>query len=476
MTAKSGSKDKSLDLFNRRRQLNLGKLDTDNFGQNRSPVSGFTFFLFILFNMDYFLHFEARIPALGALHPAIILVGLIIGLLLLQKDKLKGRGKNDAFKSIFYLIVYIFVSLPLVSYPGSVIRDNMPAVTKAFVFLFFTGLIIDTPKRLKIFVFVFVACEVFRGLEPLYLHITQGYWGSKTYIGEGQFAKRLAGAPTDYVNPNGLGFVIVTSVPYLYYLLWGSSKWRARLVYLLVFPALLYALILTMSRGAMIAFLVVAYMVFKESRHKLAIITITFFALIIGWMNLSPIHKDRYLSVFDSNTREHRTAVGRWNLTKEEFAVGMERPIFGHGIGTAGEAKYHYSGQYQVSHNLYTELLIEVGLIGFIIFVRYMRSVYRTLKINRYWFEVRRNKEECLTKTYEYRLNQALTAVFWMYVVYSINYWGLTHGYWYLFGGLCVALGRHLNGIEALKESDFSTVSEKKSARSKSVFKSKIGT
>lgn len=37
------------------------------------------------------------------------------------------------------------------------------------------------------------------------------------------------------------------------------------------------------------------------------------------------------------------------------------------------------------------------------------------------------------------RLNTVLLTIFWMYVVYSINYWGLSQGYWYLLAGLSVA-------------------------------------
>ena len=43
---------------------------------------------------------------------------------------------------------------------------------------------------------------------------------------------------------------------------------------------------------------------------------------------------------------------------------------------------------------------------------------------------------------YAMRLNKALTAVFFMYAVYSINYWRLSNYYWYLFGGLVFAFDR----------------------------------
>src|SRR5690606_1226423 len=123
-------------------------------------------------------------------------------------------------------------------------------------------------KRLKWALVVFVGCQVIRVLEPLYLNITDGYWGSKTHLGGGEFASRLAGAPTDVINPNELGFVIVTAIPFLHYLLF-SRGWICKLIYLSLMPALMYALILTMSRGAFLALLVVAWVVWKESKHKL---------------------------------------------------------------------------------------------------------------------------------------------------------------------------------------------------------------
>lgn len=408
----------------------FAKLDTQ-------IVSQFSFVLYLYFILDFFLRFSSRIPGYGVIRPTLLAVASISLLLYLQRDKLRGRFGDPIFKALFVLFGYIVVSLPLVEWPGSVVRANIDPFVKAVVFLFFTALIVDTEKRLKWFIAVFVFCQVFRVLEPLYLNITQGYWGSSTHLSGGDFADRLAGAPSDVINPNELGFVIATAIPFLHYLLWPLG-WKSKLLYLAIMPAMLYALILTMSRGGFIALLVVAFLVFKESKHKLGLIVVGV-VLIVGALNvMTPIQKDRYLSLVDSDTAGGASAEGRLKGMVGEFKLGLTRPIVGHGLGTTPEAKFHKWGSTKASHNLYGELIIEMGLIGFVIFLRFLYQIARKLSVVRSRFAALNKSDQ----SYYSRLNKCLIAVFWMYAVYSLNYWGLSQYYWYLLGGLVIAFGR----------------------------------
>lgn len=414
------------------------RVKQDNFAVlNTQIASQFSFVLYLYFILDFFLRFSSRIPGYGVIRPTLLAVAAISVLLFLQRDKLRGRFDDPIFKAIFVLFGYIVISLPLVEWPGSVIRENIDPFIKAVVFLFFTALIIDTEKRLKWFIAVFVFCQVFRVLEPLYLNITQGYWGSSTYLSKGEFADRLAGAPADVINPNELGFVIATAIPFLHYLLWPLG-WKSKLVYLALMPAMLYALILTMSRGGFIALLVVAFLVFKESRHKMGLIVMAV-VLVIGALNvMTPIQKDRYLSLVDRDTAGGVSAEGRLKGMVGEFKLGLTRPVVGHGLGTTSEAKFHKWGSTKVSHNLYAELIIELGLIGFVIFLRFLYLIARKLSVVRSQFAALGRSDQ----SYYSRLNKCLIAVFWMYAVYSLNYWGLSQYYWYLLGGLVIAFGR----------------------------------
>ena len=421
---------------------------------NQSAVGGFTFFLYLYFLVDFFLHLSARIPGYGVVRPTLLLVLMLTMLLVLQKEKFKGWAKDPVMQAMLVFVGYLVFSLPLVEWPGSVIRNNLPEFVKAIVFLFFTALIVDSEKRLKIFLVVFVGCQLVRVFEPLFLNITEGYWGSKTHLGHGEFSARLAGAPSDVINPNELGFVIATIIPFLHYLLW-QGRFKAKLFYLAAMPALLYALILTQSRGAFLALLVVAWMIFKESNRKMALIGVAIAIALAGWNVMSVDQKDRYLSLVGmSESSNTATAEGRIQGMMKEFTLGFSRPVVGHGIGTTPEAKTHILGGSQAAHNFYAEILIETGILGFVFFMRFIMKVYGKFRSN---LELLGDTEPSPPLLFYHRLNKALIAVFWMYVVYSTNYWGLSQYYWYLFAGLAIVFSKRLAEQLAVTDTEKNT-------------------
>ena len=415
-------------------QRDIGPLKPLKENKRLDPVSGFTFGLFIFFNINFFLHLSARIPGYGVVRPTLILVFLLAFLLFLQKDKFQDIYQTEPFKRIKWLIIYLALSFFLVRWPGSAL-NNLPDFVKAVCFFFFVAMIVDTENRLKVFLFVFITCQLIRVYEPLYLNITTGYWGDKTYLGGGEFAQRLSGAPSDVINPNELGFVIATIVPFIYYLLWGGRV-KAKLLFLILLPPLLYALILTMSRGALLALGVVGWIVFKSSRYKVVLIIAAIGVAITGWSVMTDIQKERYLSLVDSEAVGADTADGRLEGMVNEMMLGLtSRPILGNGLGTVSETKFHEWGKGKASHNLYAELLIEVGVVGAFFFLSYIFRLRSSLleaevdALNEFWKN----------------LNLALFAVFWMYVVYSVNYYGLSQYYWYMYGGLVVSVSRIIN-------------------------------
>jgi hypothetical protein len=415
-------------------QLGIGPPKPLKEKKQLDPVSGFTFGLFIFFNIDFFLHLSARIPGYGVVRPTLVLVFLITFLLFSQKNKFQDIYQAEPFKRIKWLVIYLALSFFIVRWPGSAL-NNLPDFVKAICFFFFTAMIVDTERRLKVFLFVFIGCQLVRVYEPLYLNITSGYWGDKTYLGGGEFAQRLSGAPSDVINPNELGFVIATIVPFIYYLLWGGRV-KAKLLFLILLPPLLYALILTMSRGALLALGVVGWVVFKRSKYKAVLIIAAVGIAIGGWSVMTDIQKDRYLSLVDSDTAGAATADGRVEGMLNEMVLGFTtRPIFGNGLGTTVETKFHELGSGKASHNLYAELVIEVGLVGAFFFLSYIFRLRSSL------LKAETHNRAAFWKN----LILALLAVFWMYVIYSVNYYGLSQYYWYLFGGLVVSVSRILN-------------------------------
>lgn len=402
--------------------------------------------MFILYQLDFFLHTAARIPGLGMIRPSMLMFLIIAMLLFFQREKFAYRLQQPIVKAFSAFLLMLLLTLPFVKYPGSAVKENFSLFMKAIVFLYFTALILDTERRLKISLCVFVGCQIIRVLEPLYLNITTGYWGSSTYLGDNEFANRLSGAPSDVINPNELGFVIVTAIPFIHYFLLPKKFW-IKIFYCGLIAVLLYALILTMSRGAFLALLVVGWFVFNESRRKVLFILCGILIVIGGLAVMNDNQRDRYLSLFSSDAKQSSTAEGRVTGMINEFKLGFERPIFGFGLGTTAEAKFNTWGRSKASHNMYGEVLIETGLVGLFFFLRFVWVIRRELKTHIAL------AEEC--DEFYKTLFKVLNIVFWMFAVYSINYWGLSQYYWYNLAGLVVAasilMKRHLVTKEELK-------------------------
>lgn len=399
--------------------------------------SNFTFILFIILLFDTYLNLSTRIDGLYIIRPTLMLTILIAISLLKNAKTFQGISEDIVFKAMNIFILYLVISLPLVEYSGSVIRNNISDFIKVIAFFYFAALIIDTPKRLAVFLIFFVGLQVFRGIEPLYLNITEGYWGDSTHIGSGEFAQRLSGSPYDVVNPNGLGFVIVTAIPYLHYLLLPKGL-MSKILYFCILSLLFYALLLTMSRGGIVALLVIGWFIFKESKQKVLIVLFVLGFMVVGWSQIDSFQKDRYLSLIGMAklTQNEKTSSGRLTGMLNEFVIGFSRPIVGHGIGTTQEAKYHVTGGSKASHNMYGELLIEAGLIGLLLFIRYVLAIKKTL--NNFKTKINDNNE---LSSY-LQIYKALLAVLVMFAVYSVNYFGVSQYYWYLLGGLVVAINR----------------------------------
>lgn len=345
--------------------------------------SGLPFGALIVFTLLTFLNLPNRIEALGFIRPTVLMLLLMTGLLVGHAQALSPKWSIRGARWFWYLLTYIVVTLPLVVYPGSVLSKNFEIFAKWAVFFPLVIAFADTERRLRIFVYVFVGCTLVRCLEPLLLHVTQGYWGSHAYwdnAGDGM--ERLAGAPTDLVNPNGLAFLCVTALPFLHY--WANCRgagWPRKLIYALLGPALVYALILTASRSGLLALglEVVVFALFSK-RRTLALAGLAL-AVVMVLPHLTGDQLDRYASIYDKNARNATTAQGRIEGMQQNIELVTAHPVFGYGLGTSLEAAFNFQGGTHYAHNLYLEVLIELGVGGFIIMMGYLGSLWRTCRM-----------------------------------------------------------------------------------------------
>jgi O-Antigen ligase len=403
------------------------------------------FALYLVFVLSWFLHLPDRVPAFGVLRLDLVLVCLIAALTMVTKQQAVPPRDGRIRSLILCLVAYALLTVPFVEWPGSVLRAGLPNFIKAFVFYYFTTELIATESQLRKLLTVFVAGQSFRVLEPLYLHMTDGYWGSFSTMAGGEALDRLAGAPLDIINPNGLAFVILTVIPFFHYL--GPMTKLGGVLYTSFLPLALYALILTSSRSGMLGLAVTVLLLWWKSRRKLLFGGAVIIAVLVGVQYLTENQKDRYLSIFRSDTKNAATAQGRTEGVKSDFQVALRRPFFGHGLGTSVEANAHFNTRAEISHNLYTEVAIELGFVGLAIFLVFLvivsRTVNRTLKALR---------ASGIRDGLILRLSLAVQVWFGMNILFSFASYGLSSYEWYLLAGLSEVLHRHTPATATVPE------------------------
>jgi putative inorganic carbon (hco3(-)) transporter len=397
------------------------------------------FNLYLVFIISYFLHLPSRIPLLGYIRFDLLLI-VLIAVLIIKDTSSWNRKQPWNLKTVNRLMMFmglIIITLPLVQWPGSVVHNGFEGYAKVLPFFFFTVVLVNTENKLKMFMFIFIFCQTFRILEPAYLHWTTGYWGSSAHSQVGSFTTldRLSGAPHDIVNPNQLAWVIVSTIPFVFYLgLQNSNKLKISAI--IILSIFLYAMMLTGSRSGLLSLLVLVFaMIWIGTGKMKKLATGMVLVVVLGFIvvgNLSPDLKLRYLSIVDRSAPGGDTATGRTNAMKRELSVVWNRPVFGHGLGTSKEISANFLiGRAKTSHNLYVEILQEVGIVGFIFFMLYVIEIMRSLKKAKQLLI-----SMPLDNTWLLQLITATQAWIAMHLFYSLSCFGLTSWEWYLFGGV----------------------------------------
>jgi len=399
------------------------------------------FGLFCLFIIGYYLHITARIPALGKVHYDLALasvVALMIALSAQNRSRENGQQLDPVAKRLWILLGYIIVTIPFVEWPGSVLR-NLEPYAKSLCFFFFVLATVDTTRKLRVLLAVFCATQFFRVLEPLSMHVTSGYWGSRTSLENWEYMDRLAGSPFDTINGNGLAFVIVTTIPLLRFIVRPNTAIRFAL-WAAAAGAMCYALVLSASRSGFLALVFLCLFVIWRSKHRVAWLLVAAMGAVIALASMSDLHRDRYLSIVSHQTKSSETAEGRINGVIADFKVSLRRPLFGHGLGTSREANAHFRGNGVPSHDLYTEAAEELGYVGLALFLALLWSFLRAC-----WKAQRAvNAWPVTDERLQFLHDVASTLVVLVAVdlFFSFASYGLSEPYWYFLGGLSVVTAR----------------------------------
>ncbi len=174
---------------------------------------------------------------------------------------------------------------------------------------------------------------------------------------------RLSGAPSDIVNPNGLAFIIVTTLGFIDYFVAGSGS-IGRILYWVSLPVFHVCAAADRFQVRVLVLLVAVGVLIYYSKYRKTGIILALLVERWRWVAL-PGCRRIDLSRSFSNAPGAATAHGRIEGVKRDFVVALERPVVGHGLGNFRRRPCADGrGRRQLSHNLFTEVAQELGFIG----------------------------------------------------------------------------------------------------------------
>ncbi len=332
--------------------------------------------LFLLINNSYFglLFIVGGISLL----PTVTIYCVILGTAVMTFLQTKPVRKDNTFFS-FRLPFTGFLIATALSVYFSVFR-----MISLKSFIIYTGYFLMVPvvyhnvkseKALKwIFVVIAVTAVLLGAMSAK--QFTSGTEIDSSWIDEEKFETITSRVVATFDNPNVFAEYLVLAIPLLgAYCLW-EKKYLKKFALIGVIGIMGVCLLLTYSRGGWIGMIlaVVLFALLKEKRLLGFLVVVLLAIALINPANIM----DRFVSALDFTESSNSFRIDIWS-----GALAMLKDFWyrGVGIGITPFQKlypnYMKSGTPAVhSHNLFLQMIVEMGIVGFLCFLWLMRNTF----------------------------------------------------------------------------------------------------
>jgi O-antigen ligase len=324
--------------------------------------------VFVVYIITWFLQLGSRISFLGAIRFEALLALALLGLAMVtRRQKLESAGLTGFIVAFFLALL---VEIPFsynVEYSWLVFVDR---VVKFAFLAFFIVVFVRSPLALKLFLFAMIFAWLKMGQEEWLGRVT----GSLVWQNQG--VMRLNGTTGMYRHPTSLSGLGLGMIPFIYYLFPIANKWgKGVLLLLLLFS--LNIILYTGARTGYVGLILFAVYVFWRSQYKLKF---TIAAVVICAVAIPNI-PDQYIARFQSITgqeAEGHSKLKRLEILQDAAVIFSEHP-FGVGVSAFMTVREQRFGRFQDTHNLYMEVLTNLGIQGFIVWVALIVAIFRRI-------------------------------------------------------------------------------------------------
>ncbi len=316
------------------------------------------------------------LPTMVMVAGSLALVMCIIVKYITGKYSFKIKGSVLNLYVIFMCIVYVIGTVFSVNVTSSL---KISLVYIAFMLSYFViSKVVDSTKKLVLFISSMGIASIPVGIYGVYQKLT-GFDNENTWLDSEMFEEIKGRVVSFFDNPNVFGEYIILLFMFCLALVFISKKYSLKAVYVVALAVLGASMIFTYSRGCWIG-LVIAVCVFLFFVNK-KLLGIAAIAGVISIFFLPESIISRILSVGNLADSSTSYRVFIWNGTVE-----MLKDFWLTGIGVGSDAfnavypRYAYSAiTAPHPHNLYLLVFAETGIIGIIVLVTVVLTLFNKL-------------------------------------------------------------------------------------------------
>jgi probable O-glycosylation ligase (exosortase A-associated) len=182
------------------------------------------------------------------------------------------------------------------------------------------------------------------------------------------------------MDNNGAGLMIAMGVPVCWFCFEGFHKWW-RWIFVLFIPALIHAVLMTYSRGAMLSLIVAVPWVILRSRQRVRLlIGLTCLILLALPVLAGAEIRARFLTIQESEIDD--SANSRRQSWHAAWLIAKDYPLFGVGVRNANLFSHQYGADLEgrTIHSQYLQVLADNGFLGLGLYLSVLGTAWVALR------------------------------------------------------------------------------------------------
>ncbi|HEV2801792.1 MAG TPA: O-antigen ligase family protein [Pyrinomonadaceae bacterium] len=328
--------------------------------------------LFLFTTVLYFRPYELHPALAGLTSLAYWLAVATLAVFLPTQFALEGNltARPREVNLVLLLCLCALISIPLAIDPGEAwTAFNYPFIRAVAMFIVIVN-VVRTPLRLKGLMFLGIAIGIVLSAGAI-----NDYRLGRVIVAEGERVAGVIGGM--FGNPNDMALHLVVMIPLAIGLLLSTRNLLAKPLYAASALLMVGGIIASFSRGAFLGLLgACMVLAWKLGRRNRLVMILLVGVFVVALVALAPGEYTERLSTIGAVNRDASSS-SRRDLLIRSIIVAIYNPVFGVGIGN-----FHIvSIRELVSHNAYTQVAAEMGLLAAVIYVAFIVVPIRRLRV-----------------------------------------------------------------------------------------------